>query len=76
MRFRLSQKSANQVITKVHVLNEKDDVIGSINVPPAQAGDLLAHWAGPADRGEPQPAAKLKPAAIGRMSRQAILRGC
>jgi hypothetical protein len=77
MIYKLVQKSVNPVIAKFQVTNQRGDIVGSINVPPEDVEVLLRHWSGPADRpqvGNSAPARKFsKP---GRMSRQAILRGC
>ena len=50
MRFRLIQKSINQVIAKFQFLNESGDIVGSINLPPQQIDSLLRQWSGPVDR--------------------------
>ena len=79
MKYRLVEKSSNQLKTTFHVLNSSGDVVGSINVPPNQVADLLKCWGGASAKQEqsrnPMIAAmlKLKPRA---MSRAAILRGC
>ena len=75
--FRLTQKSINQVIAKFHVSNESGDVVGSINIPPEQIDTLLKQWSGPAERSQARISVPMmKFSKPGRMSRQAILRGC
>jgi hypothetical protein len=80
VNYKLIKKSTNKVLTKFCVIDARDDsIIGSISVKPAEEADLLRHWVGPTDRGEHQPPVAAKPRSrppIGRMSRQAILRGC
>jgi hypothetical protein len=81
--FKLQQKSINPVVAKFHVVNQAGEVVGSVNVPPAEVSALLKHWAGPVER----PAARIsasprisvpgmKFGKLRPMSRQAILRGC
>jgi hypothetical protein len=53
MRFRLQQKSANQSITKFHVLDQQENIVGSINVRNGEVPDLLA--AGLDQRDHPNP---------------------
>jgi hypothetical protein len=76
MNYRLMKKSENRLKTTFHVLNGKGDVIGSINVPPQEASDLLRHWRGaidqPARASVPAPMLGIRPF---RFSRQAALRG-
>ena len=47
MSFILKQISSNRLLTKFHVLDSTNSVIGSVNVPSRQAADFLQHWAGP-----------------------------
>ena len=89
--FKLVQRSTNKSLTKFHVLNSADEIIGSINVPPEQVADLLRHWAGPVDgpkqqhaplrTGEGQGTSAMARAMMARkprpaISQAAILRGC
>lgn len=84
MRFRLQQKSANQAITKFHVLDQQENIVGSINVRNAEVPDLLRCWSGPEGPSQPQkqnlsaqqePGLRMKLPAV-RMSQAGILRGC
>jgi hypothetical protein len=74
MNFRLVQHKSTRALTTFHVLNKAGDVVGSINVPPAEAKDLQKCWLG-AHR---DPAAKAGPPRVRlpAMSKAAILRGC
>jgi hypothetical protein len=79
------------VLTKFHVLDSANSIIGSINVPNEAADDLQKHWVG----GAPQPkaSAALATSARGKeqnpmvaamvraarrhpLNRAAVLRGC
>jgi hypothetical protein len=78
MRFRLTKKSAGKSLTKFHVLDERDSIVGSINVPNAEANDLLRCWSGPEEEkinlsAQPGFRRRLPPVA---MNRAGILRGC
>ena len=83
MKFRLTKKSTGKLLSKFHILNSAGDVVGSVNVPNAEANDLLRHWQGevgdsPQSKNlsaQQQPGFRLKLPAV-RMSRQGILRGC
>jgi hypothetical protein len=46
MNFRLTKKSAGKSLSKFHILNSAGDIVGSVNVPNAEANDLLRHWQG------------------------------
>jgi hypothetical protein len=59
-------------LTKFHVLDEENNIVGSINVPNEQVNDLLRHWQGPVQTPLPQ----MKVGKPRPMSRAAILRGC
>lgn len=74
MRFQLVRKSTGRVLTTFHITNSKNDICGSINVPNSEAADLQKHWRG----AYAPPAAKpgVKPVALPRLSKQAVLRGC
>jgi hypothetical protein len=77
-KFNLIQKSANKVLAKFHVQNQRGDIIGSINVPCEQASDLLRHWNGANDRlsGEQHQPGFRSPLKLKPLSRAAILRCC
>ena len=78
MTFQLVHKGNTAANAVFHVLDEKDTVVGSVNVPPSQAADLLRHWRGANTPGTPartrpqRPRAKLK---LPPLNRAAILRG-
>jgi hypothetical protein len=74
MKFRLQEKSRNRVRVTFHIFNQADDLCGSVNVPPDQAGDLLKHWRAFKQQQQQPPPVKLKP--LPPMSKAAILRGC
>jgi hypothetical protein len=44
--FKLSKKDVGVSLTTFHVYNSAGDIIGSINVPNEDAGDLQRHWCG------------------------------
>ena len=81
MKFRLQQKSANQAITKFHVLDQEENIVGSINVRNAEVRDLLRCWSGSAQAHNKnlsvheQPGLRTRLPAV-RMSHAGILRGC
>jgi hypothetical protein len=68
----------NQVIAKFHIANQVGDIVGSINIPPEQVDALLRQWTGRVDRSTSarMSVPTMKFTRPGRMSRQAILRGC
>ena len=78
MRFRLTKKSAGKSLTKFHVLDQQDSIVGSINVPNAEVSDLLRCWSGPEEQKtslSAQPGFRKRLPAV-RMSQAGILRGC
>ena len=84
-QFRLSRQQPGQTLTKFHVLDSANSIVGIITVPNAQVFDLEKHWLG-----APAPArvaaGNKQGAAIDAMvtaakrhgapTRAAILRGC
>jgi hypothetical protein len=77
MNFKLLEKSRNRSLVTFHVLNDADDVVGSVGVSPREAGDLLRHWAGPKRQSQPRSQMRMRfPQLKLSMRRQAILRGC
>jgi hypothetical protein len=54
-KFSLVQKSTNRTQTTFHVMAD-GAIVGSINVPPNQVGDLLKHWKGPQSAPPTKPA--------------------
>jgi hypothetical protein len=82
MKYTLVQKSVNKSLAKFYVQHEQGDIIGSINVPPEAAADLLRHWAGPkpaaaaAGVSAPVQRANAFIRLMGRMPRAMVLRGC
>ena len=82
MKFRLTKKSAGKSLSKFHILNSAGDVVGSVNVPNAEANDLLRHWQGEVGdslesknlSARQQPGLRTRLPAVA-MSRQGILDG-
>jgi hypothetical protein len=74
MRFTLKQISSNRLKTTFHVVNDKNETVGSINVANAAVPDLQKCWAG----ARSSPAAKpgVPRVRLPAMSKAAILRGC
>ena len=83
MNFRLTKKSAGKSLSRFHILNSAGDIVGSVNVPNAEANDLLRHWQGevgdsPQSKNlsaQQQPGLRTRLPAV-RMSPAGILRGC
>ena len=75
--FKLVKKSATRALVNFHILNSVGHVVGSVNVPPSQEADLLAHWKGPSAAAKPGGPSAIAAALLKgpRLSRQAILRG-
>ena len=81
MTFRLLKKSATAALAKFHILNATGDIVGSVNVPPAQVDDLLRCWVGTAPAKDSPQSPKSALAAEFMKARKptskvAILRGC
>jgi hypothetical protein len=86
MSFTLKQLSANQQLTKFHILDSAGDVIGSANVANADVAAFRRCWSGSATPGDsPSPRqsptkalanAFLRSKSKQPVSQQAILRGC
>jgi hypothetical protein len=80
MDFKLTEKKRTTSLVTFHILNARNDVVGSVNVAPSEANDLLAHWKGPASTaGAAKPAGTAAMAAafkkLPKLSKEAILRG-
>ena len=87
-QFRLSRQPnpRGSVLTKFHVLDSADSIVGSINVPNEAAADVERHWLGGATqpqaaaatsaRGNPMVSAMLAAAKKHPLNRAAVLRGC
>ena len=77
MKFQLVHKGNTAVNAVFHVLDEKDTVVGSVNVPPSQADDLQKHWRGAPAPGTTAAAAKsgVPRVRLPAMSKATILRG-
>ena len=88
MTFRLEKKSAGRVLTTFHIMNSAGDIVGSANIPNAEADNFAKHWRGPAATAANSAAAHARavntisnalrrgPRLSGQAARQAILRGC
>jgi hypothetical protein len=80
MKFRLLEKTRTKTLAKFHVLDQGENVVGSVNVKVEDAADLLKHWVGgsspqPKPNLSAQPGFTMKLPAV-RMSQAGILRGC
>jgi hypothetical protein len=76
MNYRLIQKSINKAVATFHVLNAKDDIVGSVNVPPSEISDLMRHWNGARTTEAKQlPVARIN-LKMTKVARAAVLRGC
>jgi hypothetical protein len=83
MKFRLLEKTRTKTLAKFHVLDQGENVVGSVNVKVEDAADLLKHWVGGSSPQSKQnlsaqrqePGFRLKLPAV-RMSPAGILRGC
>ena len=87
MQFQLTKKSADRMLTKFHVVDGNDNIVGSINVRNEDANDLVKCWQGSVVGDSPQrqpkqsatsvlAAAFLKSRNRSPFSKAAILRGC
>ena len=87
MTFRLERQPAGKQLTKFFVYDDKDSIVGTINVPNEAVSDLQKHWkdvapsspknAASATKQDPAVKAMLKASKErGPISRQAVLRGC
>ena len=84
MTFKLLKKSTGPTLTKFHVVDSTNAIVGSINVANEQASDLQKHWRGaaPAAGATKQSSAAAALAAAFKRNRgpatskEAILRGC
>ena len=87
MNFRLEKSTAsNRAMSKFFVIDDSAAIVGTINVKPSEENDLRAHWkdvppssqknAATQDRSRPVAAMPKASKERGRMTRQAILRGC
>jgi hypothetical protein len=76
--FKLVEKFRDQGIAKFHVLDRAGSVVGSINIPPEEIETLLKQWSGAVARSSSvkMSVPRINFSRAGRMSRQAILRGC
>ena len=81
--FKLVKKSVTKALAKFHILNARNETVGSVNIPPSEISDLLRNWSGATD--SPQPSSQSRGnktlAAAFLKSRKpttkaAILRGC
>jgi hypothetical protein len=83
-QFQLSRQPQGQTLTKFHVLDSANSIIGIITVPNEAADDLQKHWLG----GAPQPraaaagkqnrmvTAMVEASGRNRLGKAAVLRGC
>ena len=84
MTFKLERKSTGATLTKYHVVDSNNTIVGSINVANEQSGDLEKCWRGAAPAAATTAAKQARAitalaAALKRgpkLDRQAILRGC
>jgi hypothetical protein len=88
MNFRLekSTSSSTKTLTKFFVYDDKNAIVGTINVKPSEENDLRAHWKDVSPSSPKTAAAKQDPmvsamvAAVRkqgpRVNRAAVLRGC
>ena len=83
-QFRLSRQTPTQTLTKFHVLDNANSVVGIITVANEQASDLEKHWLGgapaparaAASKQNPMVSAMVAAAKKHPLNRQAVLRGC
>ena len=83
MTFKLLKKAVGATLTKVHIVDARGDIVGSVNVANEQASDLQKHWREP---GAPAAAVGNHARAVNaisaalrngpRMNKEAIFRGC
>lgn len=84
MQFNLERKAVGATLTKYHVVDGNNTIVGSINVGNEHAGDLEKHWrastpAAAAAGGKQTTAIRAMVAAFRKgpkLDQQAILRGC
>jgi hypothetical protein len=81
--FRLEKQSPGKTLTKFFVYDDKDSIVGTINVANETVSDFLAHWKGAPPQSSPKKNAANASKQISAMvaasrnpSRQAVLRGC
>jgi hypothetical protein len=74
MTFKLVQQKSAKANAVFRTVDAGGTTVGSVNVPHAQADDLVRHWRGGVGAPSAKPA--LPRVALPQLSKRAILRGC
>jgi hypothetical protein len=74
MKFQLKQISQNRLKTTFHVVNDKNETVGSINIANAEVPALQKCWAGA--RSSPAAKPAVPRVRLPAMTKQQVLRGC